>query len=345
MRTSRVVFTSLFFVMVSFGYVMSTFAAPVDITTVAGTGVNGFSGDGGPATEARLNVPEGVFVDGAGNLFIADFLNSRIRRVDAQTGIISTVVGTGRRTISREGGITTETAIGSGRAAIEASVGSPRDVFIDIDGNLFIADTFNNRIRRVDSQTGVITTVAGSGPTGFLGFFDRSSGDGGPATDARLWSPMGIFVDAVGNLFIADTINDRIRRVDAQTGIITTVAGRGSAGFSGDGGLAIEAQLNEPRGIFVDVDGNLFIADSSNDRIRRVDAQTGIVTTVIGVPTVIGLRDTTPMGVFVDTAGNLLIAATGSDLILRIEKGASPAALEIGVFNPNLMSLMKLLGT
>ncbi len=228
---------------------------------MAGDGIFGFSGDGDPATSASLRDPFGVALDGAGNLFIADRFNQRIRRVDAATGIITTVAGDGPTGIGA-GGFS-----GDGGPATSASLNSPFGVAVDGAGNLFIADTLNNRIRKVDTS-GIITTVAGNGSFGF-------SGDGGPATSASLHEPFGVALDGSGNLFIADRFNQRIRRVDAATGIITTVAGDGptgigAGGFSGDGGPATSASLSFPFGVALDGSGNLFIADFSNSRIRKV---------------------------------------------------------------------------
>jgi sugar lactone lactonase YvrE len=222
------------------------------ITTVAGNGTYGFSGDGGAATSASLSSPVGVAVDAAGNLLVADIGNNRIRRVDGTTGIITTVAGNGTSGFSGDGG-----------PATSASLRAPDGVAVDAAGNLLIADTSNQRIRRVDGTTGIITTVAGNGTYGF-------SGDGGAATSASLNSPVGVAVDAAGSLLIVDTGNQRIRRVDGTTGIITTVAGNGNQGFSGDGGPATSASLNSPVGVAVDAAGNLLVADTFNDRIRQV---------------------------------------------------------------------------
>jgi sugar lactone lactonase YvrE len=230
------------------------------ISTVAGTGTSGFSGDGGPATSAQLAFPGGVAVDAAGNLFIADTENDCIRKV-APAGIISTVAGTGTAGFSGDGG-----------PAAFAKLNVPVGVSVDAAGNLFIADTFNNRIRKV-IPAGTISTAAGTGTSGF-------SGDDGPAASAQLAFPGSVVVDAAGNLFIADTFNNRIRKV-TPAGIISTMAGTRPYGFSGDGGLAVSAQLNHPRGVAVDVVGNLFIADSDNNRIRKV-TPAGIISTIAG---------------------------------------------------------------
>ena len=168
--------------------------------------------------------------------------------------------------------------VGDGGPADSATLRFPFGVALDGSGNLFIADAGTNRIRRVDSATGFITTVAGTGTRGF-------SDDGGPATNAELSFPSGVALDAVGNLFITDSSNDRVRRVDVATGVITTVAGTGTRGFSGDGGPATSATLRVPSGVALDASGNLFIADKSNGRIRRVDSATGVIITVAGTST------------------------------------------------------------
>jgi RHS repeat-associated protein len=220
------------------------------ITTVAGTGTWGYSGDGGPAAEAQLGWPRGVAMDTAGSIFIADSGNDRIRKVDA-SGIITTVAGTGTWGYS-----------GDGDPATEAQLKSPRGVAMDTAGNIFIADSSNQCIRKVDAS-GIITTVAGTGTGSYRG-------DGGPATEAWLYYPHGVAVDAAGNIFIADKWNQRIRKVDAS-GIITTVAGTGTWGYRGDGGPATEAWLYYPHGVAVDAAGSIFIADG-NHCIRKVGA-------------------------------------------------------------------------
>jgi streptogramin lyase len=235
------------------------------ITTVAGTGSKGFSGDGGPATSARLRYPFNLFLDTVGNIYIADTYNYRIRKVDAATKIITTVVGDGSAKFKGDGGLATD-----------ASIMKSYDVAVDSAGNIFIADTHSHAIRKVDATTGIINTVVGQG--GSAGF----SGDGGLATDAKLNSPTGVYVDAAGNIYVVDTKNDLIRKVDATTNIINSVAGNGTPGFSGDGGLATLAQLDYPEAAWVDSGGNMFVVDTENCRIRRVDGTTGIITTVAG---------------------------------------------------------------
>ena len=230
------------------------------ITTVAGAGVQGFSGDGGPATSAQIGLPFGLVLDSSGNLYAADQLTHRVRKVDTK-GIITTVAGTGVAGFSGENG-----------PATAAQLNTPRGLAMDSSGNLYIGDTNNRRVRKVDTS-GIIATVAGTGVPGF-------SGDGGPATSAQLNGLFGVSVDSSGNLYIADRGNNRVRKVNTN-GIITTVAGTGVAGFSGDGGSATAAQINLPRTMAVDSSGNLYIADSNNNRIRKV-ATTGIMTTVAG---------------------------------------------------------------
>ena len=298
------------------------------ISTVAGNGLPGFGGDGGPATEARLNGPSAVAIDSDGNLYIADWNNQRVRRVDLSSGVIKTVAGTGIHGSSGDGG-----------PATAAQLANPPGVAVDASGNLLIAESGGQRVRRVDAGTGVITLVAGNGEEG-------SGGDGGPAVDALLDHPVGLAVDSRGNLFITDSQNRTIRKVDAETGTITTVAGTGVYGYSGDGGPATRAQLNDPMGIAVGSAGDLFIADLNNRRIRRVEAGTGLITTVAGLGTTGFGGDGGPAtdslvflpnGLAVDDAGNLFVGDTGNHRIRRIDArtgvittvaGSGPAGLE-----------------
>ena len=283
------------------------------ITTIAGNGSWGFSGDGGPALSAQLNYPAAIAVDGAGNLFITDTNSHRIRKI-TPNGIITTVVGNGRQGSSGDGG-----------PASRAAMNYPRGIAIDGTGNLHIADTDNHRIRKVDSS-GTITTVAGNGTPG-------SSGDGGPATDAQLASPVGVTVDGAGNLFIADSVSNRIRKVTPD-GIITTVAGTGAYGFRGDGGPAVSASLAYPNGVAVDAAGDLFIADTANQRIRKVTPD-GVITTMGGNGTFGFAGDggapssaqlAYPYSVAVDGNNTIFIDDTYSNRIRKIASAsASPA--------------------
>ena len=218
------------------------------ISTYAGTGTEGFSGDGGPATAAHLDRPDGVALDSAGNLYIADLGNSRIRKV-TPGGTISTYAGNGGYGFWGDGGPATAAQL------------RPRGMALDPAGNLYIADFGNSRVRKV-TPGGTISTYAGTGTPGF-------AGDGGPATAAQLSFPQGVALDSAGNLYIADSNNNRIRKV-TPGGTISTYAGTGLQGFSGDGGPAIDAQLWFPVGVALDSAGNLYIADQENQRIRKV---------------------------------------------------------------------------
>jgi sugar lactone lactonase YvrE len=231
-----------------------------NMTIYVGTGSSGFSGDGGKATEARLNVPAGLAFDKSGNLYIADRNNNRIRKVDT-SGTITTIAGTRTAGFSGDGGLATQ-----------AQLNLPSGVALDGKGNIFISDRSNNRIRVIDSK-GKIRTYAGSGNDGF-------SGDNGPALKASIDRPFGIALDRKGNLYIADRRNNRVRKVNTQ-GIITTVAGDGGYFMMGDNGPAYRASIAGPTGVVVDDQGTLYIADRENNRIRAVDSQ-GMISTVVG---------------------------------------------------------------
>ena len=292
-------------------------AATGVISTFAGTGATGFGGDGGPAAEAVFDSPQSVAVDGAGNVYVADHDNNRIRRIDAATGIVETFAGSDTDSTVGDFG-------GDGGPASEAFLRWPEGVAVDGNGNVYIADTHNHRVRRVDAATGIISTVAGSGETGSGGgAFD---GDGGPAVDARLNYPSSVALDAVGDLFIGDSANHRVRRVDADTGIISTFAGTGERGYGGDGGPAVEALLRSPGDIAVDAVGDVYIVD--NVRVRRVDADTGVISTLAGRGGIgdgdvaVDARLSSPEGLAMDAAGNLYVVDR-SERVRRIDAQTS----------------------
>ena len=289
------------------------------ITTVAGFGTQGFSGDGGPALNARLSFPAGVAVATEGTLYFVDLGNARIRKVDP-AGTITTVAGSVGTGFSGDGG-----------PATSARLAFPSGVALAADGSLYIADTNNNRIRKVD-PAGTITTVAGSGRTGF-------SGDGGPATRARLAGPSRVDVGADGSLYVADSGNNRVRKVD-RAGTITTMAGSGAQGrlerfFSGDGGAAPSASLNSPVSVAVAVDGTLYIADAGNGRVRKVDPA-GTITTVAGSgregfsgdngPAIRADLDG-PAGVAVAADGSLYLADIENHRIRKVDRAGTIAAV------------------
>jgi sugar lactone lactonase YvrE len=230
------------------------------ITTVAGNGLRGFSGDGGPATRAHLNTPGGVAFDATGNLYIADTLNQRIRRVN-RTGTITTVAGSGA--ISSVGHSTGGFGFsGDGGPAVYAQLSIPEGIAVDSHGNLYIADTGNDRIRKVDAR-GLIRTVAGTGNNTY-------SGDGGPAVRANLYAPVGIAVGPGGSVYFSERYQQTVRMI-TDRGVMVLVAGRGgSRGGTGDGGSAIRAKLDDPQGIAFGAEGELYVADTGNHRIRVV---------------------------------------------------------------------------
>ena len=272
------------------------------ITTMAGNGTFGYSGDGGPAPNAEL-LPYSVAVDGAGNVYIADLEFARIRKVTT-AGIISTVAGNGTFGFSGDGGPATSAAL------------APYAIASDSAGNLYIADAYDNRIRKVSG--GTITTVAGNGTFEY-------SGDIGPAASAQLNFPSGVAADAAGNFYIADTYNNVVRQVSTK-GTITTVAGNGAFGYSGDGGAATGAQLAQPSGVAVDRSGNIYIADTGNSSIRKV-SPAGTISTVAGTGIsgysgdggpATSAQMNLPNGIAVDVAGNLYIADSNNHSIRKV---------------------------
>lgn len=291
------------------------------ITTFAGDGDRGSKGDDGPATEASLN-PTGLAFDADGNLYVADRNNHLIRKIERSTGNISTVAGDGWAQSLDLRDPRTFCSLGPGRGRLNVETGParrvslnfPQDVVVDAQGNVYIADTENQRIRRL-TPDGQLTTIAGSGAwsleTGVIG---GSDGDGGPATMAQLRSPTGVALDLMGNLLVADNGNNSLRMIDAAN-IITTYAG--SLVSFGDGGLATVAGLYVPEAVAADAEGNLFIGQSAVSRVRRVDARTGIITTVAGNGTLGFSGDDGPateaslggvVGLAVDSSGDLYIS-------------------------------------
>jgi uncharacterized protein (TIGR03437 family) len=272
-----------------------------NISTIAGNGTAQFSGDGGSATSASLNAPYGVAVDSSGNVYIADLLNQVVRKVNT-SGTISTFAGTNQYGFQGDGG-----------PAANAQLDQPVGLAVDSANNLYIADSKNFCIRKVDTD-GNISTVAGSATN------QGYSGDGGPATQAKMNTPYGVAVDSAGNIYIADSANNRIRKV--SNGIITTIAGTGVAGFSGDGGPATKAQLKNPYGVSVDVVGNVFVSDYGNYRIRMISTN-GVITTLAGFAAgyggnggpAINATLAFPTGTVSDSSGNVYIADSGNNVI------------------------------
>jgi uncharacterized protein (TIGR03437 family) len=292
------------------------------ITTFAGTGQLGSSGDGGPATAATFNEPTGLAFDATGNLYIADANNHRIRKITPQ-GIISTVVGNG-----------TDEFAGDGGPATQASLNLPIAVTFDKAGNLYITDTLNNRIRKVTTN-GAIQSIAGVTLNGY-------TGDGGLATQAQLNFPTGVVVDDAGNVFIADTSNHRVRKINTS-GIISTVMGTGSAGYSGDEGPAVNAVLNAPGGLALDAAGNLYIADQYNHCIRRLSTD-GKASTAVGSGTqgagngsgdATSIQLNAPAGVAFDRAGNLFIADTNNHRVVKVQTYNSITSVSAASYRSN----------
>ena len=228
-------------------------AAPRTITTIAGTGVKGFSGDGGPGTIGQLNNPYGLVIGPGGALYICEVDNHRIRRLDMKTGKLSTVAGNG-----------TEGYSGDGGPALEASLNQPYEIRFDKAGNMFFVEMKNHIVRRVDARTKIISTVAGSGKPGF-------SGDGGPAAKAQFNQPHSIAFDPQGGLFVCDIGNHRIRRIDLKNGTIETYAGTGEKKKTPDGAALAGAPINGPRAIDLDAKGNLYVVLREGNQVLRID--------------------------------------------------------------------------
>jgi trimeric autotransporter adhesin len=275
------------------------------ISTVAGNGTAAYLGDGGPATAASLYNPTGVAVDPAGNLYIVDRNNNRVRKITSD-GVINTVAGSASYGSSGDGG-----------SATAAALYDPRGIAVDSAGNFYIADCYNSRIRKV-TATGVISTIAGNGSSGY-------AGDGGQATLAQIGYPVSVAVDSAGNLYLADFKNSQVRKVTSD-GVITAVAGTGTAGFNSDNQPATIAQINKPMGVTVDSSGSLYFADTNNNRVRKV-ALDGLINTVAGNGTqgfggdnslATAARIGYPHGITVDSSGNLYIADQTNHRIRKV---------------------------
>jgi sugar lactone lactonase YvrE len=282
------------------------------IVTIAGNGSSEFSGDNGAALQAGLGSPVGIAVDAAKNLYI--LTASRVRKVSASDGTISTVVGGSAFGFSGDGGLASQ-------ALIDKATG----LAVDPDGNIYIADYFNNRVRKVTVATGIIDTIAGTGQPAF-------SGDGGAATDAELHGPYSVAVDRNGNVYVADYFNCRIREISSSNARINTIAGNGTCAFAGDDGPATSASINETFGIALDSQGNLYLADNGNNRVRMIDAAHGIISTVAGNGTVGLLGDNGPAssaeletiyGLTIDRSGYLYVLNSAPGLVRVVAPGAA----------------------
>src|SRR5277367_6254 len=321
----------LFFVDAQNDRIREVSASDQTISTVVGTGIpcptgTDTCGDGGPATAAALFMPRTIAIEPSGNLLVADDGDNRIREVAG--GIITTIVGSGNLCAAPFSGC------GDGGPALSASLNDARAAVMDATGNLYFADAQDNRVREVDT-TGTITTIAGGGPDGTapIGCPGGYSGDGGPAVDATLSCPTGLDIDSKGNLYVSDTDNNVIRKIDTGSPrIITTIAGTGTAGHTGDGGLATSATLNSPLRVSANGAGNLFISDAGNNVIRRVDGTTGIITTFAGNLNFAFAGDggpalsasfATPDGVVVNDLGNLYVGDLYNNRIRLVKLNAN----------------------
>lgn len=305
------------------------------ITTIAGTGKAGYSGDGRPASRASINYPIGVASDGNGNLLFSDRYNNCVRKIDLSgKGIITTIAGTGQPGYSGEGGL-----------AEDAQLNGPAGILVGQNGNIFICDAYNNCIRKIN-EAGIITTFSGTATKGYYG-------EGRMAMEAELYEPYGIAADSAGNIYFTEYGNERVRKINAS-GIITTIAGTGIPGYSGDGSQATLAGLNHPTGIAIDKNGNIIIADGDNNCIRKINTA-GIISTIAGTgepgfsgdngPAAIAALSG-PAGVALDGNDNIYFSDLGNNRIRMITQApgltiAPDSSLNIVVSaNPSEMTLL-----
>jgi trimeric autotransporter adhesin len=282
------------------------------ITTVAGNGVVGSSGDGGPATAAEFNLPYGICVDRAGDIIMSDWNNHRVREIAVGTGLITTIGGTGGIGFSGDGG-----------AATAAQIHSPYDLALDTAGNIYINDEVDYRIRKITLSSGIINTIIGTGIAGF-------SGDGGQATNAEITGvKFGLAVDDTGNIYFSDVTNNRIRKVNTN-GIINTIIGNGVSGYSGDGGQASSAEISAPGGLKLDASGNIYFCDANNV-IRKVSSGTNIITTIAG-NSVSGYSGdggqatsaefNQPTSLCLDNSGNIFIIDANNNVVREVSQSS-----------------------
>ena len=295
---------------------VATYAGRATTGSATGFAMRGYAGDNGPALNAEFNHPSALALDSSNNLYVADQANNVIRRISASTGLVTTVAGNANAT---------QGLLGDNGPAIAAGLNHPSGVAFDPSGNLYIADTNNNRIREVVLATGIITTVAGTGNPGY-------AGDGQAATSAQLYHPAGVAVDGKGDIYVADSANNAIRKV-SPAGAISTVAGTGTIGSAGDKGPATQAQLNNPLGIMLDAGGDLFISDSGNMTVREVVSQTGAITTIAGDGQQGYAGDgaissnaelNAPSATALDSAQSLYVADTGNGAIRKVLPSPKP---------------------